>query len=660
MWWVALALAAPELSPSAVEAGEATTLTWSVTLEEVLREGDRIEVDAPRFSGITWAKWTLGVDDASECDASASESRARRGLVRVATDGDALLSLTLESSTSIHAARSYVIEVEAGVLEAGDTVALAFGGDGDCAWALPARAYPQVRLPSRLWVAGAPQALEDAVLVLVPGALAQAMVVLPSFAVPGEPLTGRLVLLDAEGNPVDEEVEVLLEGSDGEEVSVDGTVLTVTPDAPGVLRLEGTVGGIAVRSNPVWVEEEQAALYWGDLHTHHGLVYTDEDGVLRDDNHDYARDVVGLDFGSHSMKMASTELDGEALFEEQRWACEAYTTDDYVVMLGLEWVGHGEVRHGHHNVYFDDCEGAWAAHVDFDGLATEEGLWAWLDGLEHAQGTRAFTVPHATRFTGFDFAVRDDEARPLAEVFSTWGDSSLSGEGSVRDALLAGQRWGLIGSSDDHEGFLGNPLARKNTQGGLAAVWAEGRTREALFEALTARRTYATSGARILLEVEGYDGAGTYPMGTAWVPGPQHGLVLRVSGTDELAQVAVITAPRDGALSEVTYCEGQQDCALEIQQLFDGETPTAVWVEVDQIDGHRAWSSPLFLHPDCSEEGLLDPGGYCVEETGETGLVDDVPSETDLPPGDCGCRQGSSAWSLWLLPLCWRRRIRSR
>ena len=37
--------------------------------------------------------------------------------------------------------------------------------------------------------------------------------------------------------------------------------------------------------------------------------------------------------------------------------------------------------------------------------------------------------------------------------------------------------------------------------GALTGVWAEALTREALFEALWARRCFATNGARVMLDV---------------------------------------------------------------------------------------------------------------------------------------------------------------
>ena len=69
---------------------------------------------------------------------------------------------------------------------------------------------------------------------------------------------------------------------------------------------------------------------------------------------------------------------------------------------------------------------------------------------------------------------------------------------------MQGLRLSTIAASDDHRSQPGKP------HWGLAAVRAPALTREAIFDALHARRTYGTTGQRILLDFRVNDA----PMGS--------------------------------------------------------------------------------------------------------------------------------------------------
>jgi hypothetical protein len=158
---------------------------------------------------------------------------------------------------------------------------------------------------------------------------------------------------------------------------------------------------------------------------------------------------------------------------------------------------------------------------------------------------------------------------------------------TVRDALARGYRLGLVGSGDSHDGHPGLAQLAADGSGGLAAIFAESATREAVLEALRARRVYATNGPRIVLEVT-LDGA---PMGASLPAGAAKALVVRVAAPAPLDAVELVTA--EGVVA-ATPGEGKRSLA------FEAESPALapgswLYLRVRQSDGGAAWSSPFFF-----------------------------------------------------------------
>ena len=122
-------------------------------------------------------------------------------------------------------------------------------------------------------------------------------------------------------------------------------------------------------------------------------------------------------------------------------------------------------------------------------------------------------------------------------------------------------------------------------------------TRDAVYDALKARRVYATNGPRILLRVN----FGGYPMGADVPAGERAAGSLPGLGPDTL--VARVIAPgaleridivRSGEVVEAFDCRGERECAFgaELSDLAAGEY---LYVRAVQVDGGAAWSSPFYF-----------------------------------------------------------------
>ena len=284
-------------------------------------------------------------------------------------------------------------------------------------------------------------------------------------------------------------------------------VFTPRFTSPGLIRLRvveqgGTLEGI---SNPILVRaaagDSPYALLWADLHQHSRL----SDGTGEpEDLYRYARDVANLDAA------AITDHDHHGLrpLGPEQWerirktAEEFHDPGTFVTFLAYEWTNW---EYGHRNVYYRGSEGTVLSTAD-PSSDTPPELWAGLP----AEG--AMTVAHHTGGgpVPVDWtAIPPEERERVVEISSVHGSSECRGcpgeiynpaPGSfVRDALDRGYRLGFIGSGDGHIGHPGvnySPVG----PGGMAGIYAAGRTREAIWEAVEARRTYATSGPRILLD----------------------------------------------------------------------------------------------------------------------------------------------------------------
>jgi hypothetical protein len=436
------------------------------------------------------------------------------------------------------------------------------------------------------------------------------------------------------------------------------TTFTLSLDEAGVHRLGVGSGPLSGISNPIVASEGAPSrrLYWGDLHVHHGHHYADGAGGRVNQNHQYARDVIGLDVVSESMKLAPIEIDGDALWEILEEDCVAETRDDYLVLLSFEWMGNlVATGQGHHNLYFDSCDIPLPSHNDLGPLADDDGVYAWQVEQEKA-GVRSVAVPHATVYTGFNWDDRDDTLRSVAEVYSEWGHSlDVGGPGSVVSALSKGFRFGFIAASDNHDGWMGNPFSEKSTRSGLAAFWAESLERDAVWESLQGKHTYGTTGERIIVEWWLSDGGvTTVEGGEVVVASPE--LAWKVYGTGTVREVTIWGIELDGQATalhqeQVNGLDSEGSVAVDAEEM-------AVWLSVEQSNGEWAWSTPIWITDSCSS-GFDDPAGHCGPDTGTPeSIPDSGDSGIEGPRSRCeGCGvPGAGPWLLGMLLLMRRRR----
>jgi hypothetical protein len=129
---------------------------------------------------------------------------------------------------------------------------------------------------------------------------------------------------------------------------------------------------------------------------------------------------------------------------------------------------------------------------------------------------------------------------------------------------------------------------------GLTAVLAKELTRESILEALRARRCYATTGSRFLLEFT-VDGN---PMGSDLRVKRGHRAKVygSLGSTTNWAKVDLV-AP-EGPLASLTPQGNDRDVVELSAETAPVNAPTWVFLRGMDENGGVAWSSPVYLQPE--------------------------------------------------------------
>ncbi len=429
-------------------------------------------------------------------------------------------------------------------------------------------------------------------------------------------------LWDCHGNPAPQKVtaQVDLFGKGALEVKLDAETgaqvrVPAVEQQPACCRVTVPELGLGATSNPVpWLRDVEDRLFFGEIHCHTAL----SDGMRSaDDLYTWARDVQRLDFAAvtdHESHIYGYSLSRSTWPLVREAAARYYEPGRFMTLLGYEWSAPTPLLDsGHHNIYFRDADGPFFTCSDpvTDSLPK---LFAAL----HRSGQPTLVVPHhpvacknAAGVPDPSLTVAwkhmDTDLVRLVEIYSKWGCSeAVPGDfrplrfaevgHSVLDALGRGYRLGFTAGSDNHTAMPGSDREEDSPnlrwpRSGLVAVYAPELTREAIFDALYARRCYATSGPRIVLDLR----VNGHPMGSdIAVTDRAASRVLRgmVVGTAEIEAVEIVS---QGRVAWRILGHGSPKLSFEVEDPAPLSAPVYYYARVLQADGERAWSSPIWV-----------------------------------------------------------------
>lgn len=334
---------------------------------------------------------------------------------------------------------------------------------------------------------------------------------------------------------------------------------------------------------------------FGDVHTHSWM--SDGSGTP-DELYHRARTAYGLDF------MVVTDHDdfvGNRIIPSE-WSRLGMVTNlfndppRFATIRGYEWTDARVPRgDGHKNVYYrGDGPMLWHTDPQTHDAATLFARLADLKGL---------AFPHHIGWTGVDWKSHDESVQTNVEICSVHGAYEFMGNLPIRhrggmpgrfvqDGLFEGHRFGLVAGSDGHGLLWHHGIARRRNPWthGLTAVLATERSREAIWDALAARRCYATSGPRMFIDFR----VNGHLMGEA-ITSSTAPLITATVRTAHPIQYVTVVRNNDDLLTSggnVTDCKinyTDTDWSAE-----NGDS-SFYYLRVVLKNGEMAWTSPVFV-----------------------------------------------------------------
>jgi hypothetical protein len=304
-------------------------------------------------------------------------------------------------------------------------------------------------------------------------------------------------------------------------------------------------------------------------------------------NYRFMQDVQHCRFGGvtdHAYNMWHAEM-----ITVRKLASYYYFPGEFVSFPAYEWTGSYGCDHeggpwGHTNPLYLEEDGDLDFYTPVDPTCrggTLKRLW------EAYRGRKILTPPHhvADAMHFYNWNVYDESFEPVIEIFQ---DSRGSGEQPwapgvtnvlhqeeghwVVPELLNGRRFGFIGGGD-HVGVA------------LAGVLVKGLTRAALYEALCARRCFATTGLGLGISFS----CNGEPMGSELASDTGE-FELSVDAPEPIHSAHIL---RDGEEVEVAAADGT---SLRHRWSAQRGRPGEFWYcRIVLENGEMAWTSPIWL-----------------------------------------------------------------
>lgn len=362
------------------------------------------------------------------------------------------------------------------------------------------------------------------------------------------------------------------------------------PFAPSTIRVER---GEDRPTPSISYKGEKLQLYFGDLHDHTDISQCNRCGDESvDESYANMRDIARHDFAAATdhgyninpyhwnflakLARANADLPRFLTFLAEEWTSNIKPGKDPKRPFGY---------YGHRNLIFADpyLPRWWNERNE----QTPAQVWADLRKMN----ANFVQIPHQLADTGnvpTDWNFTDEVAQPVAEMFQCRG--SYEFKGAPREAERTTPR-GYFIQDVWARGIIIGAIAAPDHAGGYgkACVFAPELSREAILDALRARRCFGTTAAKMFLDVR--------------VNGHFMGEKVATPAGEKVTVEVKTDCPGD--IDRVEVCRNNEfihcktDGGRQSQFTFTDSRPlpgrSYYYVRVQQKDGEIAWSSPVWF-----------------------------------------------------------------
>lgn len=256
-------------------------------------------------------------------------------------------------------------------------------------------------------------------------------------------------------------------------------------------------------------------ILFGDLHVHSDDTVGTESSIY---NFSYGKEIAGLDvlgYTANDFQITKARWDSTTELIKS-----LNDPGKFVIFPGTEWCGNSAAGGDHNVVFLGDPEKC-PPEFPFDRYGNVARSFEWSeDGpddlipgawpLDEVYCTYAgdaeshLLIPHVGG-RRCNLSWHHPQLERLVEIGSAWGQF----EWLLQDAVRRGWKLGVSANSDEHRGRCGGGVpgtAVFGTRGGLTGILAPSTTRDDVAKALRSRRTFATTGQRLVGLISTTDG----------------------------------------------------------------------------------------------------------------------------------------------------------